>query len=169
MSENIQKTSHNSQNLGRRIGRAIASFFEGLFRLCFFFAVGGGGYYGIELLVRGRSHWTMALAGGLCFVIIAALAVADRRFLTPPIKGFIIAVFITATELLFGIITRDIMKIRIWDYSNMSYNFQGYICLWYSLAWFASSFPFMWLARNLSRVLDAVFGTNRRRRLRQEA
>lgn len=33
-------------------------------------AVGGSVYVLLELALRGRSHWTMFLLGGLCFVLI---------------------------------------------------------------------------------------------------
>lgn len=37
------------------------------------FCMGGGLYVLIELLARGRSHWTMALLGGACFLLIGAI------------------------------------------------------------------------------------------------
>ena len=35
--------------------------------------IGGALYMGIELLWRGRTHWTMGLVGGRCFVLIGGL------------------------------------------------------------------------------------------------
>ena len=35
--------------------------------------IGGTTYFGIEMLWRGHSHWTMALVGGICFVLIGAI------------------------------------------------------------------------------------------------
>ena len=32
--------------------------------------IGGFVYYAFELVLRGWSHWTMFLLGGLCFVLI---------------------------------------------------------------------------------------------------
>ena len=35
--------------------------------------LGGLAYMGIELLWRGRTHWTMGVLGGVCFVLIGLL------------------------------------------------------------------------------------------------
>ena len=37
------------------------------------FLVGGFTYIIIELLWRGHTHWSMAIAGGLCFLIIGGI------------------------------------------------------------------------------------------------
>lgn len=37
------------------------------------FLIGGALYYCIEILWRGYSHWTMAVVGGICFVVIGGL------------------------------------------------------------------------------------------------
>ena len=34
---------------------------------------GGFSYFFLEILFRGRSHWTMCLLGGFCFLLIGAL------------------------------------------------------------------------------------------------
>ena len=34
---------------------------------------GGFSYFFLEILFRGRSHWTMFLLGGFCFLLIGAL------------------------------------------------------------------------------------------------
>ncbi len=36
-------------------------------------AIGGMGYVGLELVWRGRSHWSMFLAGGACFLLVGHL------------------------------------------------------------------------------------------------
>lgn len=37
------------------------------------FLIGGCLYYCIEILWRGHSHWTMAVVGGICFLVIGGL------------------------------------------------------------------------------------------------
>lgn len=39
----------------------------------FLFNVGGLLYILIELIWRGRSHWTMFLLGGICFVFLGLI------------------------------------------------------------------------------------------------
>ena len=44
-----------------------------LYRLFILFLIGGIAYMGIEMLWRGRTHWTMGIVGGLCFVLIGLI------------------------------------------------------------------------------------------------
>ena len=50
----------------------LKSFFQSLPVSEFFltFLTGAVIYYSIEMLWRGRSHWSMAVAGGICFYLI---------------------------------------------------------------------------------------------------
>ena len=53
------------------------------------FTAGGLGYGGLELLWRGRTHWSMLLCGGVCAVLIYLIAgrertVLWRRWTLPP-------------------------------------------------------------------------------------
>ena len=41
----------------------------------FLLGVGGSVYYGVEVLFRGFSHWSMFLLGGLCLVLYKTGAV----------------------------------------------------------------------------------------------
>ena len=108
----------------------------------FLFLVGGFGYVGLELLWRGRSHISMFLAGGLCFLLLGLL---DRTRLSFSAKCLLGAVIITAVELLAGLLSnRDH---QVWDYRQMPFNFLGQVCLSYSLLWIPVSFGAMLLHR----------------------
>ena len=100
------------------------------------FCMGGAGYVGLELLWRRRSHGSMFLAGGLCFLLLGKLGRQKPRlsFLSRAILG---SVTITAVELLAGLVfNRDY---QVWDYRHLPLNFYGQICLPYSLLWLALS------------------------------
>lgn len=45
------------------------------------FTAGGLGYGGLELLWRGRTHWSMLLCGGVCAVLIYLIAGRERTVL----------------------------------------------------------------------------------------
>ena len=45
--------------------------------------LGGLAYMGVELLWRGRTHWTMGVLGGVCFVVIGRLN--ERQGCAPPL------------------------------------------------------------------------------------
>ena len=103
------------------------------------FLLGGTGYVGLELIYRGRSHISMFLAGGVCFLLLGRLEKA-----APRLPGLMRAVagagIITLVELTTGLLfNRDY---RVWDYRGLPGNIGGQICprfflLWIPLAWFA--------------------------------
>ena len=112
----------------------------------FLFLVGGSGYVGLEFLWRGRSHISMFLAGGVCFLLLGQL---DRAKFSPTVKCLLGAAVITAVELVAGLLAnRDH---RVWDYRQMPCNFLGQICLGYSLLWIPVSFGAILLHRLLSK------------------
>ena len=49
------------------------------------------------------------------------------------------ALIITALEFITGLIVNIWLKMDIWDYSQLPYNFMGQICLLYSIFWFLVS------------------------------
>ena len=94
------------------------------------FALGGGGYVALELLWRGRSHWSMFAAGGTCFLLLGKLR---RKNLPLPVRAAAGAGIITAVELGTGLlVNRDH---RIWDYRRMPGNIRGQICPAYCALW----------------------------------
>ena len=107
------------------------------------FAAGGAGYVGLELLWRGRSHSSMFLAGGCCFLLLGMLDRAKRLPLL--LRGAAGAGIVTAVELVAGLlVNRDY---TVWDYRQMPFNFLGQVCLSYSLLWIPVSFGAMLLHR----------------------
>ena len=99
------------------------------------FAIGGAGYAAIELLWRRRTHWTMALAGGICSVIFSEIA---QKCKSKPLiyKAALCGASVTGIELIFGMVFNIILKMDVWDYSERRFNFLGQICPAYSLLWF---------------------------------
>lgn len=108
------------------------------------FLLGALGYPMLELMYRGRTHYSMALAGG------AAALLADRVRRLPAnllSKGLLCGVGITGVEYLCGCVwNRDF---SVWDYRRMPLNWQGQICLPYSLIWCG-------LSAGLMKTLDRL-------------
>lgn len=101
--------------------------------------IGGFVYYAFELVLRGWSHWTMFLLGGLCFVLIGEYN-EHVEWDTPLIKqGIVGACIVTALEFIVGMIVNVYFGWGIWDYSNVPLNFMGQICLPFSIVWIAVS------------------------------
>ncbi|MGN1030171.1 MAG: hypothetical protein ACI4PQ_01055 [Butyricicoccaceae bacterium] len=114
-------------------------------RLFIFSCFGGLCYPVLEILWRGWTHWTMALAGALCFGVLGMLALSmqSARWWQ---KCFAGAIAITAIELIFGSICNLALGMGVWDYSSELLNFHGQICIKYSLFWFILSAPAMKIA-----------------------
>lgn len=117
-----------------------------------FFVVGGLGYGGIELLWRGRTHWAMLVAGGICFVIFSQIAerLKDRPLI---LKALVCALCVTGVEIIFGVVFNIILKENIWDYSNMPLNFMGQICPLYTVLWGVLGLVFIPLAQKINDKL----------------
>ena len=65
------------------------------------FGLGAFSYGLLEVIWRGYSHWSMMIAGGLCFV---AFSLISEKFSGIPLlyKCILGSLTVTATELVFG-------------------------------------------------------------------
>ena len=103
------------------------------------FAIGGMAYFFLEVLVRGYSHYTMFLCGGACFLCCGLLNENVKIKMSFVSQMVLSSLIITALEFTTGLIVNVWLKMDIWDYSNLPYNFMGQICLFYSFLWFLVS------------------------------
>ena len=113
------------------------------------FLLGGFGYVGLELLWRGRSHYSMFLAGGICFLLLGKLNRVRRR-LSLPLRCLVGAGIITMIELAAGLIFNR--HFQVWDYRDAPLNFMGQICLPFSLLWIAVSLGAFAIHRAMERI-----------------
>ena len=115
------------------------------------FYLGGCIYMALELLFRGRTHGSMFLAGGACFLLLGLLGRARPRLPGPllPIAG---ALIVTAVELAVGLaVNRDW---TVWDYRGQWGNFCGQICPLFTMLWIPVSVLAMGLYEFLEPRLD---------------
>ena len=121
-----------------------------IWRKCFLFCLGGSLYGALELLWRGRTHVSMFLLGGTCFLLLGKI----RRLRLPiPALPLLGALTITAGELATGLaVNRDY---AVWDYRGLPMNFMGQICLQFSLLWMPLSLLGMLIYGFLDRKLPA--------------
>jgi len=100
------------------------------------FLVGGIVYMAMEMIFRGRTHWTMALVGGICF-IYCGLVNEIMNWSTPlPLQMLYCSLIITSIELVAGLILNSWLGLAIWNYDRMPLNLCGQICLPYSILWY---------------------------------
>ena len=94
---------------------------------------GGSAYVTLEVLWRGRSHWTMFALAAVVFVIIGLLN--ERRCLPLAAQAILGAVIATACELAVGCVVNLWLGWGVWDYSHMPGNLWGQICPQFAALW----------------------------------
>lgn len=110
---------------------------------------GSCAYPTLEMAWRGHTHYSMALAGGVCLCLIDHICcgiLEGRSLFTRCLAG---SGLITGVELAAGILVNQVMGLRVWDYSHMPMNIMGQVCLPYSALWFGLTLPAMALCRLL--------------------
>ena len=117
------------------------------------FLIGGSGYVGLELLWRGRSHISMFLAGGICFLLLGKLN-RIRPQLPLLLRGTVGAVVITSVELAAGLLVNR--NFAVWDYRDQTGNFLGQICPLFTVLWIPVSMLALSLHGMLIRLMDRV-------------
>lgn len=117
------------------------------------FAIGAVGYSLIELLARRHTHWTMAVTGGLCFMLMHKIC-RKHKARTWQFKCLVAAGLVTSVEFLVGILVNRVMKWAVWDYSDRYMNLLGQICPRFSVYWFLLGLPIIALSNALARRCD---------------
>ena len=117
----------------------------------FVYVLGALGYGALELLWRGRTHWTMLLLGGLCFAFMHLIVTRGRGRLW--IKWLLCALSVTALEFFSGCLLNLALGWAVWDYSDAPGNLLGQVCPAYALAWLGLSVPCSGLSLALRRWL----------------
>ena len=98
-------------------------------------ATGGLLYVILELVWRGRSHWTMFMLGGLCFVALGLINEVlpwDMPLWRQVLVG---AAIVTVLEFVIGCVVNIWLGGLVWDYSGLPGNILGQICPQYCLLW----------------------------------
>ena len=81
------------------------------------FLAGSGLYPLLEVLWRGYSHASMALAGGVCLLLINAVCCEKMKRRSLPARCAIGSLIITVVEFLFGLLVNRVLHLHVWDYS----------------------------------------------------
>ena len=114
----------------------------------------GGIIYGIiEVLWRGKTHWTMLLTGGMCFTALYKFYTkfSDMKTALKCVCG---GAIITSAEFLCGMIVNVKLRLNVWDYSNCKFNIKGQICPLYSFFWVLLCLPVTGICRLVNKKSD---------------
>ena len=115
------------------------------------FYLGGCAYMGLELLWRGRTHGSMFVAGGTCFLLIGHLNHVRPR-LPLPLRCLAGAGIVTMVELAVGLLVNR--QFQVWDYRDRPGNFLGQICPLFTALWVPVSLAALGLYELLSARLS---------------
>lgn len=89
----------------------------------------------MEILWRGWTHWTMGILGGIAIILVGLINEVSRKDLPLIIQAPIASIIITIIEYWSGYILNIRLGLDIWDYSDLPFNVDGQVCLYYSLLW----------------------------------
>lgn len=97
------------------------------------FCIGGFSYCGIEILYRGRTHWSMFLCAGIIFIYASVqneFFEWDYPFLKQLLKVWLFALI---AEFITGCIVNLWLGWNVWDYSELRFNLLGQTSLTFAL------------------------------------
>ncbi|MBQ2892777.1 MAG: hypothetical protein IJE24_01445 [Oscillospiraceae bacterium] len=109
------------------------------------------GYMTLEFLWRKRSHGSMFLLGGTCFLLLGQLYKRCRRICLS-FKMLIGAIIITALEFFTGLLVNR--SHTVWDYRKLPCQLLGQICLVFSLLWVPVSLGAMLLYEKAEEIVN---------------
>jgi uncharacterized membrane protein len=117
------------------------------------FGLGAFIYGAIEVIVRGYTHWTMALTGG---AVMALFMLINRsRDVNILLRCLLGALVITSLEFAVGAVVNLGLGWDVWDYSEKPFNIMGQICPLFTLGWFALSLPGFMLCTAVEKRLSS--------------
>ena len=122
-----------------------------IWKNCLLFYTGGTVYLSLELLYRGRSHGSMFLAGGLCFLLIGHLNRVEPK-LPLPLRAVAGALIVTMVELAAGMAVNR--QYQVWDYRDQPGNFMGQICPLFTALWIPLSLAAALLFERMDREIE---------------
>lgn len=120
------------------------------------FLVGYCTYISIEVTYRNISYPIMGICGGLAILLLDKINDNISWNVDLCLQGLCGSALITFFELIIGEIALHTSLLPVmWDYSNVPLNFDGVICLPFSIVWFFLSILAIFLADAINYyVLD---------------
>jgi uncharacterized membrane protein len=119
---------------------------------------GGALYALIEILFRGKTHWSMTIAGGLCLLTMNFIRSNTRVKL--PLKLMLSGLAITVIEFLFGCVVNLMLGWNVWSYSFYPANLLGQVCLRFTFLWILLAIPAFGYLKFLNKhVFPRIFSS----------
>jgi sterol desaturase/sphingolipid hydroxylase (fatty acid hydroxylase superfamily) len=106
-----------------------------LTKLLTLFLVGYCTYIALEVTYRNVSYPLMGCVGGISLLLFDQINNKISWNLDLILQGFIGSAIVTSFELFVGEALKVLNHPLMWDYSNMPFNYDGVICLPFSIVW----------------------------------
>lgn len=106
----------------------LKKFIKAFFQNLLLFFIGGSAYYYTEVLLRGWSHWSMFVLGGMCFCFFSLQKKAywwNQNIVCQLARCI---VFLLCGEFITGCMVNLWKGWDVWDYSEVPLNIYGQIC-----------------------------------------
>ena len=111
------------------------------------FVVGFSFYITLEVLFRGYSYALMGVVGGISLVVIDKINNRLSWETDLFVQGIIGALVITLFEFVIGQVFLHTSCLPVmWSYAGLPFNYNGVICLRFSILWFFLSIVAVFLA-----------------------
>ena len=115
----------------------------------------------IEILWRGHTHSSMALAGGLSLTLINIVCCGQMQKKSLAARCAVGSFIITCVEFSVGVWVNLLLHLNVWDYSAMPMNLFGQICLPFSLIWCVLTLPAIFVCRLCGRLAEKLTFTQK--------
>ena len=122
-----------------------------VFSYIFAFVLGCAIYPLIEIMYRGYTHYSMAIAGGIGLFLIY-LTWENLQGKNIFFMALVSACLITLIEFIFGVIFNIFLGENVWSYSELPLNIMGQVCLAYSVLWYLSSIPIIYMCQMMEKL-----------------
>lgn len=100
-----------------------------IFKILSIFLLGGISYMLVEVAYKGKTHWTMLIVGGICFLLIGAINEIFPWEMPLALQCILGGLVTTLVEFIAGCIINIHLGWDVWDYSDQLFNIMGQVCL----------------------------------------
>lgn len=134
--------------------------FNNLFILFLFGSVLGVLIEGSYCLIK-KGHWESHVVSmifmlnilyglGAVLFYVGSVKLQKKKLLT---KVLVLTVLVTILELLCGLLLREVLGMRAWNYHNRALNYEGLICLEFSIGWGLVALVFALISPYMNKAL----------------
>lgn len=123
---------------------------------CLVFIAGSALYPLLEILWRGHTHSSMALAGGLSLTLINIICCGKMRKKSLAARCAAGSLIITGIEFTVGVWVNLLLHLNVWDYSALPMNILGQVCLPFSVIWFVLTIPACFVCNLCGKLAEKI-------------